>query len=308
MNAHTGYDDILGRLNRQSVLKHFDAYEDVPWDDPDCRIVPDDPRWELGDDHVLGATDWYKAQPQSVRARLGLYGIVSQMKLGVEFESILSRGLLEFTATLPNGAPEFRYAYHELIEEGQHSLMFQEFINRAGLPVSGLDAKTQTAARRVVRFGRVFPELFFMFVLGGEEPIDSVQREALKTQRERLHPLIKRVMQIHVTEEARHLCFAREYLKRNVPALSASKMTRLRVVTPVILGEMAKLMMRPPERLLKRYHVPDSVIDEAYRHNPRHRQKTIDSISNIRKLCVELGVVTPASKLIWRRYGIWPDA
>ncbi|MBV8296671.1 MAG: diiron oxygenase, partial [Acidimicrobiia bacterium] len=124
------YEQLISRLSHQSVVKHFDAYADVPWDDPEYRIDPEDPRWELSHDDPLGATDWYKAQPQGVRARIGLDGIVTAMKTGLQFESVLKRGLLEYTTTLPNGASEFRYAYHEVIEEAQHSLMFQEFVNR----------------------------------------------------------------------------------------------------------------------------------------------------------------------------------
>ena len=71
--------------------------------------------------------------PPPPRARLGCELVASKMKIGLHFESILKRGLLEFASTLPNGAPEFRYAYHEVIEEAQHSLMFQEFVNRSGL-------------------------------------------------------------------------------------------------------------------------------------------------------------------------------
>ena len=58
------------------------------------------------------------------------------MKAGLQFESVLKRGLLEYAFRLPDGVPEFRYAYHEVIEEAQHSLMFQEFVNRAGLDVA----------------------------------------------------------------------------------------------------------------------------------------------------------------------------
>src|SRR3989454_8600620 len=34
-------------------------------------------------------------------------------------------------------SPEFRYVYHEVIEEAQHSLMFQEFVNRSGFDIPG---------------------------------------------------------------------------------------------------------------------------------------------------------------------------
>jgi hypothetical protein len=34
------YESLIGRLSQQSVVKHFDAYADVPWDDPQYRIEP----------------------------------------------------------------------------------------------------------------------------------------------------------------------------------------------------------------------------------------------------------------------------
>ena len=53
----------MQRLSRQSVEKHFDAYADIPWDDPAYAIDPDDPRFELGPDDPLGGTAWYRGQP-----------------------------------------------------------------------------------------------------------------------------------------------------------------------------------------------------------------------------------------------------
>ena len=201
------FTELVERLSHQSVVKHFDAYADVAWDDPEYQIDPTDPRWELDDDIGLGATAWYRSQPQDVRARIGLLSIAANMKAGLQFESVLKRGLLEYAFQLPDHSPEFRYAYHEVIEEAQHSLMFQEFVNRTGLEVPGLTWDLKFGSRRVIGIARRFPELFFVFVLGGEDPIDHVQRSALRSGRE-LHPLLERIMRIHVTEEARHLSFA----------------------------------------------------------------------------------------------------
>jgi hypothetical protein len=299
------YADLLGRLSRQSVTKHFDAYASIPWDDPEYRINPEDPRWVRSQDDPLGATRWYQAQPLSVRAGIGLMSICGHMKIGVEFESVLKRGLLEFATTLPSSAPELRYAYHEVIEEAQHSLMFQEFIRRSSCDVAGLSAKLQSAVRQVVRMGRTFPELFFFFVLGGEEPIDHVQRTVLGKREANVHPLVKRIMQIHITEEARHLCFAREYLREHVPQLPWAKRWRLRVMTPIILGEMARLMMQPPRQVIARFGIPVSVVREAYDDNPAHRRAVVDSIRHVRELCEELAVLTPQTTPLWQRYQIY---
>jgi P-aminobenzoate N-oxygenase AurF len=298
------YDGLVRRLSHQSVVKHFDAYADVAWDSPEFAIDPDDSRWELLSDEGLGATAWYRAQPPGVRSRIGLHVIASFMKIGAQFESILKRGLLDFAFALPNGSPEFRYVYHEVIEEAQHSLMFQEFVNRTGFDLPGLPPLERFGSRLVIRFARTFPELFFFFVLGGEDPIDHVQREALRANQP-IHPLLKRIMQIHVTEEARHLCFARHYLKQNVPNLGPVKRFILSVRTPIILGLMAQLMMQPSPRIIRAYGIPKEVIREAYTKNPRHREKTIESIRKVRELCQELGLLTPFSRRIWRALGIW---
>ncbi len=301
------YLALIHRLSESSVNKHFDAYEDVSWNHPDYWIHAEDPRWEKGLDDVLGATEWYRSQPASIRARLGLHHIVFQMRLGVEFESILSRGLLEFSSTLPSGTPEFRYALHEVIEEGQHSLMFQEFINRAQLPVRGLTGFDAFSSRFVPGLGRTFPELFFLFVLGGEVPIDFTQRRELRHDAN-LHPLLKRVMQIHVTEEARHLCFAKRFMAENVPKLGPWRRWQLKVRAPFILGAMSAQMLKPPSDLIRAYGIPKEVVREAYTHNPVHRKRVLESLAPVRRLCESTGLVTPGFRKLWQALGIAPES
>ncbi len=298
------YPELVARLSQQSVVKHFDAYADIAWDSPEFHIDPDDPRWELPPDDVLGATEWYRSQPPGVRSRLGLHMMATFMKIGLQFEGVLKRGLLEFALRLPNGSPEFRYAYHEVIEEAQHSLMFQEFVNRTGYDIGGLAWWQRVGARLVIRLGRVFPELFFVFVLGGEDPIDHVQRTALRSGRE-LHPLLRRIMQIHVTEEARHLCFARNYLREHGEHLGPVGRFGLALGAPLILALMAPLMMRPSEHVVRTYGIPRSVIREAYTHNPAHRSRVHEALGKVRDLCLELGLVTPVSRRLWQVLGLW---
>jgi para-aminobenzoate N-oxygenase AurF len=226
------------------------------------------------------------------------------MKIGIQFEAALKHGLLDFAGRLPNKSPEFRYVYHEVIEEAQHSLMFQEFVNRTGFDIPGLSPLMRFGARQVIRLARTFPELFFIFVLGGEDPIDHVQRTALAGGRP-LHPLLRRIMQIHVTEEARHLCFARHYLKERVGRLGRARRLMLTVRTPIILAVMAQLMMRPSPQVVRTYAIPKAVVAEAYTRNPVHRARTIEAVAKVRTLCQELGIVAPR---LWRRLGIWGEA
>jgi P-aminobenzoate N-oxygenase AurF len=298
---------LLGRLSRQSVVKHFDAYADVDWDHPANAIDPRDPRWELDSGSGLAGTDWYRALPAETRARIGLHGITSNMKAGLQFENVLKRGLLEYAFRLPDGSPEFRYVYHEVIEEAQHSLMFQEFVNRTGLETPGLPWELRVGSRNVVGLARRFPALFFVFVLGGEDPIDHVQRTVLRSDKD-IHPLLERIMRIHVTEEARHLSFARGYLRTNVPKLPAWRRRAMAMQAPLILATEASVMLRPPRHLVRTYGVPDAVLREAYGPGSQNRQDAKDSLRKVRNLLVELGLVPPAAKRLWQRLGIWDDA
>jgi hypothetical protein len=296
--ARETFHELVSRLSRLSVTKHYDAYGDVPWDDPAYRIEPEDPIWQLGPDNSLGATKWYQERPPETRARIGLHYVVCSMHTGVEFENVLTRGLLGFAVGLPVGAPEFRYAYHEAIEESQHSLMFREFVNRAGLSPGKRGMLKRAGGRRVIRMATRFPELFFLFVLGGEDPIDHVQRSVLR-QRE-VHPLLRRIMQIHITEEARHLCFAREYLRTRVPALGAIRRQVLAIAAPIVLGSMAREMLELSPVVARTYRIPREVLDEAYRHGAIHRALVRDSLEKARGLCEELHLITGISRAIWR--------
>ena len=301
------YDALLARLSQQSVVRHFDAYGDVAWDSPELALDPADPLWELPEDDPLGATAWYRALPQPQRARLGLDLVASKMKIGLEFERVLKKGLLEFAETLPNGSPGFRYAYHELIEEAQHSLMFQEFVNRSGFDAAGLARLDKLGARFVATLGRRFPPLFFAFVLGGEDPIDYVQRQELRSGNP-IHPLLERIMRIHVTEEARHLSFARHYLKRQVPTLGPARRGVLAIGGPLVLAGMAQMMLRPSPQIVRRHQIPAEVVAEAYTHNAAHHSEALASMAKLRRLWVELGLAGPVYRRFWRVLGLWPAA
>ena len=302
----TRFVALVRRLSEQSVVKHFDAYADVDWDAPEMAIDQHDPRFELEPDSPIGATEWYRSLPPETRAEMGLRAIVANMKAGLQFESILKRGLLEYAFKLPDGAPEFRYAYHEVIEEAHHSLMFQEFVNRSGLEVHGLTWDMKFGARRVIAMARRFPAQFFVFVLGGEDPIDHVQRTVLRSGRD-IHPLLERIMRIHVTEEARHLSFARQYLRETVPRLPRWQRAVMSIQAPIILHTMAGVMMRPSKDLVRRYGIPKDVLREAYPHDGPAAQSVRDSLRKVRELLVELGLVGPVAKQLWKRFRLWDE-
>jgi hypothetical protein len=298
---------MVGRLNRLSVERHFDAYADIDWDDPALALDPTDSRLELPAIDPLRHTDWYAALPPDRRVTVGLHRWAACMKTGWHFENLLQRGLLRHAMALPNGAPEFRYLHHEIIEESQHTLMFQEFVNRSGLPVRGMPFLLRKLAEWfVVPLARVFPTLFFLFVLGGEDPVDHLQRRVLADSDTKLHPLVERIMRIHTTEEARHLSFARHYLHRTVPELGLLRRVALAVIAPLVLGIMARIMLWPTGDLIRHCGVPRPVVRAANRSRAG-RQLLKDSVAKTRRLFTELGLISPVPKTLWRAVGLWDN-
>jgi hypothetical protein len=303
-DADDVFTAMVARLSRQSVDKHFDAYVDVDWDAPEMAINPEDSRFSLWSFDPLARTDWYRSQPPEVRSRVALHRIAAAMRTGWEFENVLQRGLLEYAFWLPNHRPEFRYVHHEITEESQHTLMFQEVIDRSGLDVRGMSSMMKVGSRTIVWLSRLFPPLFFLFVLGGEDPVDYLQRRQLRTGPN--HPAIERIVRIHVTEEARHISFARQYLKRSVPRLGFLRKRVLGLAAPLLFGAMSRLMCFPSAGLVRTYGVPRSQLRKQLRSDAG-RQLLRDSVAKPRKLCGELGLISGIERQAWRLMGVWDD-
>ena len=183
---------------------------------PSSRSPNNDPRWVLPATDPLGRHPWYQAQPLEKQIAIGMWRQANVAKVGLHFESILIRGLMQYTFWVPNGSPEYRYCLHESVEECNHTMMFQEMVNRIGVDVPGMPRLLRWVSPLIPLAAGPLPIVFFFGVLAGEEPIDHTQKNVLREGKS-LHPIMERVMAIHVAEEARHISFAHEYLRKRVP-------------------------------------------------------------------------------------------
>ena len=93
----------------------------------------------------LGRHPWYQAQSQERQIEIGMWRQANVAKVGLHFESILIRGLMDYAFWVPNGSPEYRYCLHESVEECNHTMMFQEMVNRIGADVPGMPRMLQVA-------------------------------------------------------------------------------------------------------------------------------------------------------------------
>lgn len=303
MTAVQTYEDKLQTLSEGSVHQNFDPFVDIDWDDPELAVRRDDPRWVLPEADALGRHPWYRAQPLERQIEIGIWRQANITKVGLQFENILIRGLMEHVMELPNGSPEFRYCTHEATEETHHTQMFQEFVNRTGVDVPGGPAYFRRLAPWLPLAARYVPAAFFVGVLAGEEPIDHVQKAVLRSGDD-MHPLLQRIMQIHVAEEARHISFAHEYLKRHVPRLNRRQKAMLSVGFPVIMRVLGDVIMKPGKEMTRDVGVPQEVLDEVFWDSPDGDRMRRELFADVRALAEELGLMNPVSRRVWKRLGI----
>ncbi|MFC7450794.1 AurF N-oxygenase family protein [Rhodococcus daqingensis] len=295
----TEYTELLRTLSHGSVHRRFDPYLDIAWDSPDFAVDPTDPRWKLPAQDPLGGHPWYLSLPEDRQIALGLWRQANIAKVGLQFENILIRGLMQYVFSLPNGSPEYRYCTHEAVEECNHTMMFQEVVNRLGADVPGMRRSIKLIGPLIPFLASAFPEWFFVMVLAGEEPIDHAQKGVLRAGAAG-HPMVERVMSIHVAEEARHISFAHEYLRHRVPAMGRIRRFVLSLLFAPTMRITCDLIAVPTREFRTTFSVPRSVLRDVYWRSPESRELLADFFGDVRALAVETELMNPVSRVMWR--------
>jgi hypothetical protein len=225
---------LARRLLRSSAERSFDPDRDVDWDAPllaDAFFLPE---------HRISlyGTDLYAGLTRAQRIELSRHEAASIAAAGIWFELILDQILLRHVYHLDPTSRHVRYALTEIADECRHSMMFARLIERLGTPVYG-------PGRRAHRLGNVMktvcrgPEGFAATLLV-EEVLDAYQRELIRD--DSVQPLMRQVSRIHVTEEARHVSYARAELVRQVAAMGAAHRLWARwavaQAAPIVMGSL----------------------------------------------------------------------
>ncbi|MBJ8339404.1 diiron oxygenase [Antrihabitans sp. YC3-6] len=298
------YVEKLHQLSEGSVHKRFDPYVDIDWNSPELAVFANDERWILPESaDPLTNGDWYRSLPKEKQIAIGMWRQANVAKVGLQFEQILINGMLNYIQTLPNGSPEFRYCTHEIIEEGNHTLMFQEMVNRVGMNVPGGSPYMKAFAPLFPIAGRLMPLVFFVGVLAGEEPIDHIQKSILRSGEE-IHPIMANVMRIHVAEEARHISFAHEFLEHHIKELNTANRLALSIAFPIVMRVLCDFIAVPPPQFWETFDIPKSVKSELFWDHPKSQQTLRNYFADVRMLAEKAGLMNPVSKRIWKLMGI----
>ncbi len=301
--AGLSYQETLRVLSEASVHQHFDAFLDIAWDSPEFEMIPDDRRWVLPEIDPLGRTEWYQSLPLDRQIEIGQYRLSNIMKVGLQFEQVLIGGIMAHLIGMGNNRAEFRYSTHEVTEECHHTQMFQEAVNRIGVDVHGGPRWFIKVAPFLCLAGGPLTNIFFIGILAGEEPIDYLQKSVLRSGHD-LHPIVERVMQIHVAEEARHIGFAHSYLLERSKDYGTVQRFALSLVYPIVMRVLCDVIMKPTRQMQKDLGIPKHVMREVYWKSPESQKLLRDTFGDVRMLADELGLMNKLSRRIWRALGI----
>jgi P-aminobenzoate N-oxygenase AurF len=208
-------EEFSDRLLKGSVKKSYEPIVDIDWDaplDPDKFYLPrglvslyDTPMWD--------------EMTREQQIELSRQELVNTLSAGIWFENMLNQALLR---TILHEDPTSRSTHYKLTELGdetRHMVMFGKAIERIGAkPIRPRLLHRMVINALPLAFQR--GSMLWVAALIGEEIFDSLQRQMMDDPD--LQPMIQRLMRIHVTEEARHIQFARDGARKR-----AQQMPRL---------------------------------------------------------------------------------
>ncbi|MDL4775606.1 AurF N-oxygenase family protein [Actinomadura xylanilytica] len=204
----TDREVVAERLLRSSRRHSFDPDTDVGWDaaqDPDRFYLP--PRLVS-----IYETPLWDGLSHRRRVELSKREMCSIASFGIWSEMLLMKALLTHVYRHRYDSDHVGYALTEIADECRHSRMFGRMVRTCGLRTHRPRALEYQAAKLT---GMVYdPMPMFGGTLAVEEFTDAFQR--LTFPDETIQPMIRQVTRIHVIEEARHIRYAREELKRLV--------------------------------------------------------------------------------------------
>lgn len=222
-------EQVAERLLDSSAKHSFDPDKELDWDAPF-----EEGKWFWPPELVsLYDTPLWKRMSEEQRILLSRHEAAALASLGIWFEIILMQLLVRHIYDKAATSAHVRYALTEIEDECRHSKMFARLITSGGTP-------WYPVSRAHQNLGRFFKTVSttpgsFTATLLGEEVLDWMQR--LTFPDERVQTLVRGVTRIHVVEEARHVRYAREELRRQM--VTAPRWSQ--EFTRVTSGEFARV-------------------------------------------------------------------
>ncbi len=294
--AAASREEFSERLLRGSVKKSYQPVVDIDWDaqlDPDKFFLP--PK-----SVSLYGTALWDGMTREQQIELSRQEFVNTMSAGIWFENILNQALLRELLHADPTARATHYALTEMGDETRHMVMFGRAIEKVG----GKPMRPRRYQRMLINgLPLTFKgSLLWVAALVGEEIFDSLQRTMMDDPE--LQPIVQRLMRIHVTEEARHIQFARDGARKRV-----AEMPWLSRVWVANLNGVGGLFFRHLFTNAAQYRRAGLDGPEARRiarRSPHRRDVQVLGFAPLAAFLSDVGLMGPIARRLWTRTHFLP--
>lgn len=272
--------------------KSFDPYKHIDWQVPfDCS------RFYFPQDLItLYETPLWDQMTHEERVRLSMHEAASTLAAGIWFENLLCFKMADYLTNVSPHDTHFYWMQIEVADECRHSMMFAEVIKRAGVPWY----KPRFANLMAIFTKYLTPKAsMIMGTLIAEAVTDYLNRRI--AQDPDCHPAMRELSRIHIIEEARHLGYAREWLKVNWPKLGPVQREWTRRDALVSTSIMASILIHPD--VYKNCGLPAEARAIA-RQNPHTRKTILEASAEVTGFLADLGVINERLAPKWRAAGL----
>lgn len=286
-------EEFSDRLLKGSVKKSYEPVVDIDWDaplDPDKFFLP-------AKSVSLYGTPMWDAMSREQQIELSRQELVNTLSAGIWFENILNQALLRKVMHQDPTTSTTHYELTELGDETRHMVMFGKAITRVGAkPVR------PKYYQRVLINALPFAfqgAVLWVAALVGEEIFDSIQRKMMDDPE--LQPLVQRLMRIHVTEEARHIQFARDGLRKRAPSMR--RIPKLFVANVHGLGGFFFRFLFTSKVPYRRVGLDARQARQMARKSPHRLETQLAGFAPLAAFLEEVGLMGRISHRMWRRTG-----
>jgi len=293
----TDREDLGHRLLVSSAKASYDPLTEIDWDTP---VVTD--RYAMPAHRIsLYGTDLWDQLTEEQRKELSRQEAASIAISGIWFEAILMQMLIRYAYHRDPTTNHIQYAYTEIADECRHTVMFARLVRKLGARHYPLDRLAHACGWLLKTFSN--GPLTFAAALFVEELLDQGQREVMND--ESLEPLMRAVCRIHVTEEARHMRYAREELVRIMPAQPWIVRAVSRIVLAVVATLAADRLINPA--VYARVGLDPKKAKRVARRNPYRRASAAWLARQAVATFEAAGLIQGPARRIWRAAGLLPS-
>ncbi|MGV0737788.1 diiron oxygenase [Mycobacterium syngnathidarum] len=286
-------EDVAERLIGGSLRRSYNSLLDVDWDapqDPDLFYMPPETI------SLYGTPLWDKMSHRE-RVELSRQEVANTLSRAVWFENTLNQGLLRAMLHQDPTSRHVHYSLTEIGDETRHMIMFSKTVSAIG----ALPYRLSTIEAMTVQLFPFFYRGLMLWVaaLSGEEFIDDIQRKYCRHPE--LQPIIAQVMRIHVTEEARHIRYAREGVRRRIQRAPWWE----RQFAATVNGAAGFILRRLTydKRVYERCGLDVKEAIRQARANEAVNARKREGFESYYRFMNDNGLINPVSRYLWKRFG-----